>query len=49
MALVAALYMIIAGSFGFLQGIALIAKGTFYVQPQNTGSTPAHPLGVGGC
>ena len=34
-ALVAALYMIIAGSFGFLQGIALIAKGTFYVQPEN--------------
>jgi len=34
-AFVAALYMIIAGSFGFLQGIALIAKGTFYVQPEN--------------
>lgn len=34
-AFVAALYMIIAGSFCFLQGIALIAKGTFYVQPAN--------------
>ena len=27
--------IIIAGCFGFLQGIALIAKGTYYVQPAN--------------
>ena len=34
-AMLAAIYMIIAGCFGLLQGIALIAKGTFYVQPAN--------------
>jgi len=34
-ALFAATLMIIAGAFGILQGIALIAKGTFYVQPAN--------------
>ena len=34
-AMVAAIYMIMAGCFGLLQGIALIAKGTFYVQPAN--------------
>ena len=34
-AVVAAIYMIMAGCFGLLQGIALIAKGTFYVQPAN--------------
>ena len=34
-AMVAAIFMIIAGCFGLLQGIALIAKGTFYVQPAN--------------
>ena len=27
--------MIIAGLFGVFQGIALLAKGTFYVQPAN--------------
>jgi len=31
----AAILMIIGGGFGILQGIALIAKGTFYVQPAN--------------
>ncbi len=34
-ALFAATIMIIAGFFGFFQGIALIVKGTFYVQPAN--------------
>jgi hypothetical protein len=34
-AVFAAILMIIAGAFGVLQGIALIAKGTFYVQPAN--------------
>ena len=34
-AMFAAVFMIIAGCFGLLQGIALIAKGTFYVQPEN--------------
>ena len=34
-AVFAATIMIIAGCFGILQGIALIAKGTFYVQPAN--------------
>jgi hypothetical protein len=34
-AVFAATIMIIAGCFGVLQGIALIAKGTFYVQPAN--------------
>lgn len=34
-AIFAATIMIIAGCFGVLQGIALIAKGTFYVQPSN--------------
>ena len=33
--MLAAFYMILAGCFGLLQGIALIAKGTFYVQPTN--------------
>jgi hypothetical protein len=27
--------MIIGGTFGFLEGLALIVRGTFYVQPQN--------------
>jgi hypothetical protein len=31
----AATLMIIGGCFGLFQGIALIAKGTFYVQPAN--------------
>jgi len=34
-AVFAATIMIIAGGFGLLQGIALIAKGSFYVQPKN--------------
>jgi len=34
-ALFAATIMIIAGCFGFLQGIAFIVKGSFYVQPAN--------------
>jgi hypothetical protein len=34
-AMVAAIFMMIAGFFGLLQGIALIANGTFYVQPAN--------------
>ena len=34
-ALFAATLMILAGAFGILQGLALIAKGTFYVQPSN--------------
>ncbi|HEX6921312.1 MAG TPA: hypothetical protein VF314_13905 [Actinomycetes bacterium] len=34
-AVFAAVIMMIAGSFGVLQGIALIAKGTYYVQPKN--------------
>ena len=32
-AILAAVFMITAGCFGLLQGISLIAKGTFYVQP----------------
>jgi hypothetical protein len=31
----AAVIMIMAGFFGIFQGIALIAKGTYYVQPAN--------------
>lgn len=31
----AAMIMIIAGVFGMFQGLAFIAKGTFYVQPEN--------------
>ena len=31
----AAVIMIVAGFFGFFQGIAFIAKGTYYVQPTN--------------
>ena len=31
----AAILMIIAGSFGALQGLAYILKGSFYVQPKN--------------
>ena len=34
-AVFAAVLMIIAGSFGTLQGIGLIAKGSYYVQPAN--------------
>jgi len=34
-AMFAAVLMIIAGCFGFFQGLALIAKGTYYVQPAN--------------
>jgi hypothetical protein len=34
-ALFAATLMIIGGCFGIFQGIALIARGTFYVQPAN--------------
>ena len=34
-AIFAATLMIIGGAFGILQGIALLAKGTFYVQPAN--------------
>jgi hypothetical protein len=34
-AIFAATLMIIAGAFGILQGIALLAKGTYYVQPAN--------------
>lgn len=34
-ALFAGVLMIISGSFGMLQGIALLAKGTYYVQPAN--------------
>jgi hypothetical protein len=31
----AAVVMIIGGTFGFFEGLALIVRGTFYVQPQN--------------
>ena len=34
-AVFAAVLMIMGGFFGMLQGIALLAKGTFYVQPAN--------------
>jgi len=34
-AMFAGTIMIIAGAFGFFQGLALIAKGTYYVQPAN--------------
>ena len=34
-AVFAGVLMIISGSFGMLQGIALLAKGTYYVQPAN--------------
>jgi hypothetical protein len=34
-AMFAAVLMIIGGFFGVLQGIAFIAKGSFYVQPAN--------------
>src|SRR5512133_3780989 len=34
-AVFAAVLMIISGCFGMLQGIALLAKGTYYVQPTN--------------
>jgi multisubunit Na+/H+ antiporter MnhG subunit len=34
-AMLAAILMILGGLFGSLQGIALIAKGSFYVQPKN--------------
>ncbi len=34
-AMFAAVLMIIGGFFGILQGIAFIAKGSFYVQPAN--------------
>jgi hypothetical protein len=34
-AMFAAVIMIMAGLFGIFQGIALIAKGTYYVQPAN--------------
>jgi hypothetical protein len=34
-ATLAAILMILGGIFGSLQGIALIAKGSFYVQPKN--------------
>jgi hypothetical protein len=34
-AMFAAILMIVGGLFGSLQGIALIAKGSFYVQPEN--------------
>jgi hypothetical protein len=31
----AAILMILGGGFGLLEGISLIAQGTFYVQPDN--------------
>lgn len=31
----AAVLMILGGSFGVLEGISLVAKGTYYVQPNN--------------
>ena len=31
----AAILMMLGGGFGLLAGISLIAKGTFYVQPEN--------------
>ena len=31
----AAVVMIIGGIFGFFEGLALIVRGTFYVQPAN--------------
>ncbi|MGZ5848680.1 MAG: DUF7144 family membrane protein, partial [Ramlibacter sp.] len=34
-AVFAGILMIISGCFGMLQGIALLAKGTYYVQPAN--------------
>ncbi|HTY73478.1 MAG TPA: hypothetical protein VMI11_13800 [Actinomycetes bacterium] len=34
-AMLAAIVMIVAGCFGILEGIAYIAKGTFFVQPAN--------------
>jgi hypothetical protein len=34
-AVFAATLMIIVGGFGILQGISLLAKGTYYVQPAN--------------
>lgn len=34
-AIFAATLMIISGCFGMLQGIALLAKGSYYVQPAN--------------
>src|SRR5512133_4154734 len=34
-AVFAAVLMIIGGCFGMLQGVALLAKGTYYVQPAN--------------
>src|SRR5690242_9930006 len=34
-ALFAAVLMIIGGFFGMFQGIALLAKGSYYVQPAN--------------
>lgn len=34
-AIFAAVLMIIGGFFGMFQGIALLAKGTYYVQPAN--------------
>ena len=46
-AVFAAVLMIIAGALGSLQGIALIAKGDYYVQLA-TGSTPRRPPGAGG-